>query len=114
LVGVPMLLPLLLLALALLLLPELPLVPPDASSILAGVTGGREAGGLHGGTVCGSGVLPLLAPWLGDLVFTTDNATVYYYERKLAWDLAEIRWGCGKRKDDGNESFAARRREEGI
>jgi len=68
LVGVPMLLPLLLLlALALLLLAELIPVPPDGSSILAGVTGGREAGGLHGGTVCGSGVLPLLAPWLGDL-----------------------------------------------
>jgi len=65
LVGVPTLLPLLLLLLALvLLLAELlpaPGVPPDDSS-MAGVTGGREGGGLHGGMACGSGVLPLLAP----------------------------------------------------
>lgn len=72
LMGVPMLLPLLLpllLALALLLteLLPFPVIPMDGSSMVAGVTGGREAGGLHGGTVCGSGVLPLLAPWLGDL-----------------------------------------------
>lgn len=60
-----MLLPLLLLlALLVLLLAELlpvPVMPPDGSSMFAGVTGGRDAGGLHGGTVCGSGVLPLLA-----------------------------------------------------
>jgi hypothetical protein len=75
LVGVPMLLPLLLLLALALPLAELlpiPVVPPDGSSILAGVTGGREAGGLHGGTLCGSGVLPLLAPWLGDLRWDDD------------------------------------------
>lgn len=67
LVGVPALLLLLLLmlfALALLLAELLPVptVPPDGSSIPAGVIGGREGGGLHGGMACGSGVLPLLAP----------------------------------------------------
>jgi len=64
LVGVPALLLLLLLALVLLLAELLPApgVPPHDSSILAGVTGGREGGGLHGGMACGSGVLPWLAP----------------------------------------------------
>lgn len=70
LVGVPAALPLLLPALLLLLLPWLllaellpaPGVPADGSSIPAGVTGGREGGGLHGGMACGSGVRPLLAP----------------------------------------------------
>lgn len=68
LVGVPTQLPLLLLLLLLLAeLPFAPVIPPDDSSIPAGVTGGREGGGLHGGMACKSGVLPLLAPWLGDL-----------------------------------------------
>lgn len=69
LVGVPALLlpPLLLLPLLLALVPLLaellPGVPPEpGSSILAGVIGGREGAGLHGGMACGSGVLPLLAP----------------------------------------------------
>lgn len=65
--GVPVLL---LLLLALMLLAELfpaPVLPTDDSSMLAGVRGGRDGGGLHGGVACGSGVLPLLAAWLGDL-----------------------------------------------
>lgn len=80
-VGVPVLLPpLLLLALLLMLLAELlpvPGIPPDGSSILAGVTGGREGGGLHGGTACVSGVRPLLAPWLGDPKVSSIIISVY-------------------------------------
>lgn len=64
LVGVPVLLLLLLLLLTLLF--PTPWNPLDTSSML-GVTGGREGGGLQGGTACGSDARPLFVPWLGDL-----------------------------------------------